>query len=562
MKKLILTLTFIIWFLIHIYLMQLNEILKVADSFAYLQMSHYLKNFSLDWFWTGWFGFLYSLPIAIIDFFLNNDFLSAQIINIILFNVWWILLYKIWKYYLNFNYNILLIILYFLSPILLHFNIHVLSENIYIPLFLWLVLFLHKFYKKPNYKNTIILSLFIALLYLTRAEAFIYIWALLLIIWILLLKKKIKLKKAFSLSTILVLWFFVFIFPYLAYLNSFTWEWWLTNKWSSNLRQAQMRWVEVMDDDGFEKAVWELTSNNHHLIAWFAWGLKYDKPSIEWWIKSYILENPKEVFFRWLNNQKKLYTRVLPEIILWDWLKAFWNEKNIFYKNSLFLILLLLPLIFFIYWVYKLIENKKEKLLILSLPFFFVASIFFTIFFMLNRYFLIFLPIILIVIVYWIQEYKIKKLNYYLKVLLSFLIIWIYIIWLNHYYIENKNKDNYFSIKQEAWNWIRENIDSHIKQEYDKWNLRVAERWPIVTYYSWTKQRWLTPYTYNLEDLKEYLTYNKIDFLVVDTLDFKKYRPLLKELLDENREFNWFERIKTFKKEEEKVILYKIKNEN
>jgi len=30
--------------------MQLNEVLKVADSFAYLQMSNYLQNFSAQGF--------------------------------------------------------------------------------------------------------------------------------------------------------------------------------------------------------------------------------------------------------------------------------------------------------------------------------------------------------------------------------------------------------------------------------------------------------------------------------------------------------------------------------
>jgi len=34
-----------------------------------------------------------------------------------------------------------------------------------------------------------------------------------------------------------------------------------------------------MDDEGFEKAVAELTPDSKHLIAGFAGGLKYDRPT-------------------------------------------------------------------------------------------------------------------------------------------------------------------------------------------------------------------------------------------------------------------------------------------
>jgi len=93
---------------------------------------------------------LYSLPIAGINFFLNNNFLSAQILNIILFNFSGFLLYQIAKKYLTQKYLIILIALFFLSPILLHFNIAILSENIYLPLFLLTVLGLQNFIEEPK----------------------------------------------------------------------------------------------------------------------------------------------------------------------------------------------------------------------------------------------------------------------------------------------------------------------------------------------------------------------------------------------------------------------------
>jgi hypothetical protein len=90
------------------------------------------------------------LPIALINFFLDNNFLSAQILNIILFNFSAFLLYKIAKPYLSQKYLIVLIALFFLSPILLHFNIAILSENIYLPLFLLIVLGLQNFIEEPK----------------------------------------------------------------------------------------------------------------------------------------------------------------------------------------------------------------------------------------------------------------------------------------------------------------------------------------------------------------------------------------------------------------------------
>jgi len=73
--------------------------------------------------------------------------LSANILNIILFNFSGFLLYNIAKEYLTQKYLIILILLFFLSPILLHFNIAILSENLYLPLFLLIVLGLQNFIK-------------------------------------------------------------------------------------------------------------------------------------------------------------------------------------------------------------------------------------------------------------------------------------------------------------------------------------------------------------------------------------------------------------------------------
>ena len=47
MHKFILATIFILGTLLHVFFLDLNQVLKVADSFAYLQMSHFLAEFDL-----------------------------------------------------------------------------------------------------------------------------------------------------------------------------------------------------------------------------------------------------------------------------------------------------------------------------------------------------------------------------------------------------------------------------------------------------------------------------------------------------------------------------------
>lgn len=560
MQKFILILIFILWNILHISFLKLNEILKVADSFAYLQMAYNLKNFSIEWFWNGWFWFLYSLPIAITDFFVNNDMISAFILNIILFNILVLICYIFARNFLSEKYNYLFLILLFLSPVLLNFNINILSENIYIPLFMILFIWIINFFWKPTFWNSIFLWLITALLYLTRWEAFIYVWSIWLIYLFLLFSKKIDFSRFLSNSITLIISFFVFISPYIFYMHSFTWEIWLTNKWSSNLRQAELRWTSKMDDDWFEQAVWELTEDNHHLIAWFAWWLKYEKPQTWESFKKYLLENPWKVVDRMLENQSKLYTQNLPNIIIWNAYKLYSLEwSKLFYQNKLFLLILLIPIWLLFYGIFYFIKEKEYYFVFSIFSFFTTASFFFTLFFVLDRYFVIFIPLFIFLIVYWSQNvtYFWKKWIEYLKYFwVSMLLIWIYSLWTFSYYNSEKWQDNLYEVKKEAWEWL---------YKYHGWiltwktDLKIMERFPVVTYYSWTKERWLTPYTENVESLVEYAKFNNIDYLIVDNLDFYKYRPELRFLFDENTEkYEWLKKVQVFEKNWEKVILYSI----
>lgn len=555
MQKHIFTLIFILWNMLHISFFRLNEVLKIADSFAYLQMAHHLKNFSLEWFGNGWFGFLYSLPIAFADFFVQNDMIATFVVNILLFNLLAWICYILGRNYLSIKYNVLFLILIFLSPILLNYNIHILSENIYIPLFLILFVWILKYKEIPDFSGSVFLGLMIALLYYTRSEAFIYLGSIGLVIFFLLITKRISFTKAFLNYITVIVSFFIFILPYIFYLHSFTWEWWITNKWSSNLRQAELRWVSKMDDDGFEQAVWELTPDSKHLIAGFAGWLKYDAPQKWESFKNYLLKNPTKVLERIKENQIKLYSNNLPNLILGNAQTLYKIEgSKIFYQNPLFFIVLMIPALLWIYGMIALIRNGEWYFVWSFASFFATAWIFFTLFFVLDRYFVIFVPIFIFFIVYGVENTW-KYLKNYLEnskyLFASLLLIGIYSLWILSYYNTFKNEDAKYEVKKIAWEWLKENDF--------RTNLRVMERFPVVTYYSWSWERWLTPYTSKLENLVEYARYHDVHYLVVDSVDFYKYRPDLQFLFDESdKKYNGIEKVQEFEKNGERVILYRI----
>ena len=197
--------------LFHLPFFSLNEVMKIADSFAYLQMAHFLGELSSEGLGSGWFGFLYSLPIALINIFLENDFLAGKIANLILWNISAYLLWCIAQPLLSRNFSLILIILYFCSASLLSFHIHILSENIYIPLFLWFFLILQIFLSdgtivlspslllKRRLGQVILLGIILGLLYLTRAEAFIYMLSVGILAFGLLWQKKLSFKHFFLL---------------------------------------------------------------------------------------------------------------------------------------------------------------------------------------------------------------------------------------------------------------------------------------------------------------------------------------------------------------------------
>lgn len=564
MQKYTLLIIIILGVLYHTFFFWYNTILTESDSFAYIRMAEWLLRLSSDGLGNGWFGFIYSTFLAIFLPFFESDILAGQAANMLLLIISGLLFYSVSRKVLSIHWSLFTLVLFLFHPSFIYYRIHLLAENIYIPIFLAIILITWDFIEtlirhKENIIKTkllreknitrgigylkypLLLWIFLGLLYLTRAEWFIYMGSIGIIAVFLLFKKYLSLETFLVTGSIFFLGFFTFITPYLFHLHSLTGEWGLTNKWASNWRQAELRGRDHMDDLGFEEAVAGLTEDKTSLIAGFAWGMPYFQPQIEGGFLKSLKENPLPHIKRVWENQYKLYTQNLPEIYFWNSYKLFKSDdtrfQSIFFQ--IFLLLLGLPLLLGI-----IISCKKHLALLgIFFAFFLPASIFFTLFFTLNRYFIIFLPFLLLFTVIWIQRltelFKIKSIIFKYIFLIIFLVLFTLNTTFSQYNFLSleKEKNNFYMLKKEAWEWLYE------KSQGNK-EIKVLERFPFTTYYSGAQWRYITPYTQEIEDIKVYMLYHDIDFLIVDSMDFYTYRPDLRKYLEEIPE--WLRLVRDF----------------
>ena len=579
MYQKIVYLIFALWVSSHAYIIQLNWMVKTSEEFAIIQMINNFKSLSFSWFWTGWIGFLYALPIAWIDNFVNNHLLSAQIFNILLLVLSWFFLFRLWWKYLHPTYNALLLILFFLSSSILHYNSLISVENLYLALFLLLVLSIHKLAAETSIKSmdvvvnwikirvtnnidivkkSILVWLSLAILYFAVNEAFISLLAIFISLLYLSIIKRIEFKTfLISFSTILIT-FLLVISPFIYHLYNITWKILITNKLWTNIAQSEIlnNWWNI------EKAKYLLTEDKHNFVSWFSEWLKYSPPNREISISNYLFDDFWNNITTIINKQRIIIFNQLPKIVLWDVLITYNKTSFPFYQNKFILIIIYLPVLFFLFWLYKLLITKLIKIthqrnfLIILFPFFLVTVMISSLFSMENNFFIVFLPIILIIVCYWAQcllqsEEAILSAAKFLTI--SFLFIAVFLQWTLHFNTYNKYNDEKFNIKKEAWIWVKENTWSWIVK-----NPKIMELSPIVSYYWWAKERWPIPYTDNDEDIIEYAKYNKIDYLVVDLLDFKS-RPELEYMGKDGYSNKSLEVIYKIREPWKRLTLYKFK---
>ena len=124
----------------HTFFFQYNTILTEADSFSYIRMAEGLLRLSSDGFGNGWFGFIYSVFLAPFLVVFGSDILAGQIGNMFLLVISAFLFYSLSRKILSKNWSLFVLVLFVFHPSFLYYRIHLLAENIYIPLFLGLVL--------------------------------------------------------------------------------------------------------------------------------------------------------------------------------------------------------------------------------------------------------------------------------------------------------------------------------------------------------------------------------------------------------------------------------------
>lgn len=550
MQKYILPLILILWVFSHILFFGYNTILTEADSFAYIRMAEWLLWLTSDGLGTGWFWFIYSTFLALFLPFFSSDIFAGQVANMFLLLISSLIFYHLCLKILSKNWSLFALIIFLFHPSFLYYRIHLLAENIYILVFLGIVLLVWNYInliwenKEIEVKNKLLrenitlkniyvfpffLWILLGLLYLTRAEWFIYIGSIGIIAIYLLIKRHLSWKQFLISGSIFFLSFFIFVSPYLYHLQTITGEWWLTNKWASNWRQAELRGQEKMDDLWFEEAVAGLTNDKTSLISGFAGGMPYFRPQIQGSFIDALWNDPLSHFSRVAENQKKLFLKNLPEIYFWKSYNLFKSDDTRFHwvLFELFLLWLIVPFFIGIVLSYR----KYSQFLLVFFSFFLPASLFFTLFFTLNRYFIIFLPFFIIFLSLWVQslsEYVSKRYPSLKNAVVSiFLILFTLNTLLSNYNFLSleREKNEFYKLKKEAWEWLASYDISSDK--------KILERFPFVTYYSKAKWRYITPYSENIEDIMIYMKYNTIQYLIIDSMDFYTYRPALRKYLDE-----------------------------
>jgi len=522
----IIGLIFILWVSLHIYILQINQIVKTNIWFENIKLINNFKDLSITGVWDFSIWFLYSLLIAPVDIFIKNHLLSSQIINIILLIISWLLLFNLWKKYLHPTYNTLAIILFFISSNIIDYTNNINEINLSITLILLFTLLIHKLLsetsirsmnikvhwinvKVTNNKDIIKKSIFVwlglSLLFFTIQISIVFLISILFILIYFLLIKKLSFKILLISYSTIILTFLIFISPYI-------YIWWIKS----------------------------YTNNNLSLIN-----------------SSKIINSSWENIF--LKNEKDFFSIIFPRVVLGNIMDSYVDTSFILYNNKIFFIIMLTPILFFIFGIYKLLFDKrvliteKRYLLPIFLSLFILINLLLGLSIFSNNYFIVLLPIIILITCFGAQNiilFEIELLSAIKFLTISFIFISIYTQWTIHYFTYNFYNDNKYEIIKEMWLWLKDN---------KKPNIKIMETLPIVSYYSWGNKTFALPKTDKIEDIILYAKNNKINYLVIDSLLLSKNNPWLKYILEDNYKNNSIEKIKEVKKIWQKVILYKFK---
>ena len=560
--RLIIIFIFLAWTSLHFLFLPLNQIVKTNESFDLLRMSNSFWNFDINLLWSDNVWFLYSLLVAITEklvAIINNNFfwyqlfditlISAKILNVILFSIAWIFLFIIWKKYLSQKYNSLLIILFFISPALINHNIAISSENLFIVLFLVLFLVLERVISELSVKREFIRILWKNVELNNKKEIAIISFFLASLLWIMYYATPYS-------SIIIISIIFIIIHLILRWDTSFL-------KWISSIWLIFIFFVIFLIPSFLHKdSEVEITENNKYLKD-----IKFDSDYKESPIFSSLSEivntDKKELYNKFIENQKNLYIEVIPKMIIWDMYKVYYNNNFILNKNKIFLFFIFFPPFLLLYWLYKLIFTRiirltdKKNLMLIFIYTFLVFSAFFSLFFVSEKVFVIFMPLLILIMLYWTQELLFNEdiKEWLFSIILKYswtvlILIWLFASWAWGFY-NTYNFDEQYYIKKDLWIKLSKEVENPEKT-------KIMEILPTFTYYAGAEKRYNIPETDSLTNIINYAKENKIEFLVVDNLEFLEYRNWLSFLLNETKKHTWLELYDIYEKWWEKIILYKI----
>jgi 4-amino-4-deoxy-L-arabinose transferase-like glycosyltransferase len=473
----------------------------------------------------------YPILVGIVNILFDNLLLSGKLVSLLfgLFSI--VLFYLIGKELHSKEAGLFAALALAAYPFSAHISGIASTESMFgFFAFLAIYVFILIYKKRISLRLTAILSVSIAIAYLTKPEGLLLL-ILLPLIFILKAKqcKKSKnyedWKKVMIKLLIAIILFSMIISPYILFLKNNTGQITYSGKKGLNVVMG-----EAFNTLEYEKSVYSLNKNKDQIEL-------YEK-NMELSLGDYIKENPKQFIKRFITNLLKalkyLVILALPFLV---------------------------PLVFFIFYK-KLFRDKSLWGLIIILTLFLFA---YSLFYIIIRFMY---PLMLILMVLAgigycnsrqnlfkvLKHYKIKRnflitfVNKYLKTTMIFVLLCSSIFYVGAYALLSESKPNEHI---EAGLFLKELHGLDIE------NINVMSRKPWISFYSGSKYTTL-PYA-TPKEIINFAKLHQVDYIVIGERELSKWRNYDK-IINLNVYDEKIELIKVFESKESKKKINFIKN--
>lgn len=358
-------------------IIKFNDPAFVLDTVAFSRLGKNLVeygryNFGENYNMGVFFPPGYPFFVGLLNFIINDLFVSAKLISFISSCITIILSYLIGKELHDEESGLFAALVYALYPVILILSVDSYSDVLF---FCFLLLSIYLFLlslRKDNYVMSALIGIFIAASYLTRPEG-----QFLLLLPILqtfgMFSEKISFNKKYLLKLALILLMFgVIVSPYMMFLKNYTGKFSPTGKANISILLGKLsdekEYHEVVNapDNLYDRAAFALTEDKTELKGWN----KNENLSL----KDYFFKDPVTFLKRYQKNvlrEIKILDKLLMPIIL-PFFFAFFS-RDIFKKRAR-LIFIVYPLFFFFMYPVFIIIEKQTLLIVIFLIFFSCAG--------------------------------------------------------------------------------------------------------------------------------------------------------------------------------------------